>query len=354
MMTPLQSDIGAYMLAAVFPIIRFRELYNKLLSLKLINRSYRIVFLRKKVYFPINEPHELIIKEKGEIIEVPDGFFPIRPKKVLSLNQLEKKYGVPFPRSINIIGDIALLNYLPDPRYSEIVGQAIMLNYGVRAVFLKKMEIQDPYRIAHWEKIAGHGDTFTVHYENNHLFALDIAKVFFNPRLGGERHRVINQVKSYETVVDMFTGVGTFAIPMAKKCANTHAIDINPAAIEFAEINRTLNNVPKNKLVLYNRDAMEIALELRSIADRIIMNYPERSLDFLSSAINTLKPRGIIHLYLFSREETKNEAIEKARNRVMQVISDLVKSVKFIRMIASREVAPRKYLISMDLLIIKN
>lgn len=341
------------MLAAVFPIVRFREIYNRLLSMRIINRNYRIVFMKKMVYFPIIKPHELIIRESGEIIEVSNDFFPVRPKKVLSLNQLEKKYGIPFPKSINIIGDIALLNYLPDLKYSKIIGQAIMSNYGVRGVFLKKMETKDPYRIAQWEKIAGYGDTFTVHFENNHFFALDIAKVFFNPRLSGERLRVINQVKSFETVVDMFTGVGTFAVPIAKKCANTHAIDINPAAIEFAEINKILNNLPKDKLVLYNRDAMELASELRSIADRIIMNYPERSLDFLPSAISVLKQRGIIHLYLFARGKTKNKAIEKAKSNVIGTISDIIESIKFMWIAASREVAPRKYMVSMDLLITK-
>ena len=354
MMTPLQSDFGADMLAAVFPITLFRKASSRLMNHKLILREYRTVFLSKKVYFPISKAHELVTEIGGEIIEVPEDFFPIKPRKVLSLRQLEKKYGIPFPKSINIIGDIALLNYIPDPAYMNKIGQVIMSNYGVRAVFLKTMEIQDPYRIASWRRIAGYGDTFTVHYENGCMFALDVTRTFFNPRMGGERLRVISQVKSNEKVVDMFTGVGTFAIPMAKKCAYTHAIDINPAAIEFAEINMKLNNVPENKLILHNMDAMNAPKELGSFADRIIMNYPERSLKFLHAAISTLKPHGgIIHLYLFSRDKTRNAIIDTAKEKIVKNISHLVKAIKFLNIMASKEVAPRKFLVIIDLLVIK-
>lgn len=336
--------------AAAFPVTHFKKAFGRLTNKKLILKERRIVFLEEKVYFPLVKPDEEIMDLGGRILEVPDYFFPERPKKILSLTQLEKKLKIPFPKSINIIGDIALLNTIPDPKYLCKIGEAILTNYGVRAVFLKASEIEEPYRTAKWVRIAGHGDTFTVHIENKFAYALDISKVFFNPRLGGERLRVINQVQEDERIIDMFTGVGPFAIPMARKRALVHAIDINPDAIRYAKMNQEINNVPEEKLVLHNDDAKKVTMSLRQFASRIIMNYPEKSLEFLDSAIGSLKrDSGIIHLYIFWRERSRDKAIERVISELKKRVADKVTSYKVVYINASREVAPRKFMLSIDL-----
>ncbi len=338
------------MYAAIFPIILLRKAKSKLESLNLTLKDYKPVFLNEEVYFPIKEPNKVIYESGGRIDKVPSDFFPVRPRRVLSLSQLEKKYGIPFPKSVDIIGDIALLNYIPDPKFAKIVGEKIMSNFGVRAIFLKTSEMKDPYRIAKWKRIVGHGDTFTVHTENGCYYALDISKVFFNPRLGSERLRVINQVSKNEVVIDMFAGVGPFAIPIAKKGAKTHAIDINPYAINYAQINIKINDIPRENLFLYNRDAKEICKELYAVADRIIMNYPERSLEFIDVALNLLKPDGgIIHFYIFVRETSKKSAINSAIKKIIELLVDFNISIKVLNAMASREVAPRKFLVVLDL-----
>ncbi len=340
------------MLAAIFSILDIVRAETLLRSKGILHQAYKPVFLNYKVYFPIERSIPEITKFGGHVEEVDESFFPKRPRRVLSLPQLERVHGIRMPRSLSIVGDIILINEIPDPTRKKEVGDILSENYGVRAVFLKIREVSGKYRIAQWELLSGYGDTFTVHRENNFYFALDASKVFFNPRMGGERNRVIQLVKDNEVVIDMFTGIGPFAIPIAKKCAKVYAIDLNPSAIEFANLNANINKVSPNKLTIFHADAAEKVPELGPIADRIIMNYPEASINFLEPALMGIKrDGGIVHFYIFVREKSKEEDIKKAREIFYEKTVHIVRDYKILNAMASREVAPRKYMVVLDVFI---
>ena len=320
-------------------------------SKKVLNEEYRPVYLNFKVYFPIKKKISEIEKINGYVERVNEDFFPRKPRRVYSLSELEKLYNIQLPKSVSILGDIILLNEIPDKADEKTVGEIIRSNFGARAVFLKIKETSGDFRIANWKLIAGFGDTFTVHHENNFYFALDPSKVFFNPRMGSERNRVINATNSNETVLDMFAGVGPFSLPIAKKCAKVFAIDINPNAVQFMKINLKLNKVPAEKISILCGDAAKIAPKLERKADRVIMNYPEKAIDFITHAIQSIKLEGgIIHLYTFIRAKNKKNAIYLAKKELDNKIRNHVQTYKILWTGASREVAPRKYMVILDIL----
>jgi len=132
-------------------------------------------------------------------------------------------------------------------------------------------------------------NTTVVHREYGCEFALDLATVYFSPRLATERHRVAEQVSEAqrasesasgqgpradgEHAFDMFAGVGPFVIPFAKRGATCVGVDINAEAIDYLRENARRNGVA-DRVTAINDDVREVAAEYENWADRIVMNLP--------------------------------------------------------------------------------
>jgi len=256
------------------------------------------------------------------------------------------------PRSIDFVGDLAILE-IPEELepYKRLVGEAVLNVFKrVRSVLAKSSAVGGTYRLREYEVIAGSENTETVHREYGCIYHLDPRKVYFSPRLSYEHFRIASQVGEGETVIDMFAGVGPFSILIAKAHKNVlvYSIDINPNAIEYLTKNIYANDV-YGRVIPILGDAREIIRSrLRGVADRVIMNLPERAIEYIDAACSAIKPSGgIIHYYEFSEsphvtEDVKgriSEAIKGAGRRMEAILSE--RSVK--------EVAPFKWQIAIDI-----
>ena len=105
----------------------------------------------------------------------------------------------------------------------------------------------------------------------------------------------LRQSKEHELVLDMFAGVGPFAITLAPRCALVVAADLNPQAvllmIENIERNRVENVLP------LLADARRLERILPWKFDRIVMNLPLAGTEFLPEAFRLVRPGGTIHFY---------------------------------------------------------
>ena len=114
--------------------------------------------------------------------------------------------------------------------------------------------------------------------------------------------RVMKQVKKDELVIDMFAGVGPYAIVIGKntKARKVYAIDHNPKAIKYLKENITLNKLINVEALKGN--ALKLIKELPK-ADRIIMNAPrQNNQETLDIAKKRVKKGGIIHYYTTSED----------------------------------------------------
>ncbi|MCK4758263.1 MAG: class I SAM-dependent methyltransferase family protein [Thermoplasmata archaeon] len=215
------------------------------------------------------------------------------------------------PTSFDIIGDICIIKLgeelLP---YSNKIGEAVLdANTNIKVVALDS-GVKGEYRTRDLEIIAGENRTTTVHKEFGLRFEMDVDRMYFSPRLAGERKRISELVADGEVIIDMFAGVGPFSIMIAKH-ANPNiirAIDINPEAFRYLE-----KNLSKNKVeTVYpsQGDARDVIKGLAN-ADRIIMNLPHSSLYFLDTGLEILHPGGMIHLYLMAENSEIDEISEK-------------------------------------------
>ncbi|MHA1675694.1 MAG: class I SAM-dependent methyltransferase [Candidatus Njordarchaeales archaeon] len=342
------------MLAVRFPLEQIVKGKQILMMKKVLNKRFRYVISNYQVYFPVinlsSDQKEFIQSFGGEILEVDENFFPKKTIS-LSLKDLEKKYKKKLPKSVTILGDILLINQIEEDEKQDEIGEIFRRNFGVRAVFLKIKETGGEYRTAQWKRIAGFGSTLTIHKEGRYYFIVDVSKVFFNPRLGNERNRVISQIKGNEIVIDMFSGVGSFSIPIAKKASKVYAIDINPHAIDFLKMNMKINKVDPEKLIAIIGDSKREVPRFGAIADRIIMNYPEGSFEFIEAALRAINQKGVIHLYNFCRAYEKNEAINNTKELIEARLGKLVSSYKILFSRIVEDVAPRKFMVVNDIFV---
>jgi len=276
-----------------------------------------------------------------------------RPRSLLDVleNKLPPHLMASLPRAIDFVGEIAVVEIPPElERHKEMIGAAIMqVHKQVHTVLAKSSAVEGLYRLRAFEVLAGAGETATKHNEYGCTYHVDLAKAYFSPRLSHEHDRVASNVKEGETIVDMFAGVGPFAVLIAKRHerVRVYAIDVNPDAIRLLTRNLNENRVaPKVKPILGDADQI-IEERLSGIADRVIMNLPESAIEYVDSACEALKREGgIVHYYDFTN--TPNP-LETARVRLIEAVERTDRSIRrilFARKV--RAIAPYAWQVVVD------
>lgn len=197
--------------------------------------------------------------------------------------------------AFDLIGEIAITKIREEERAIELARSLILTHPNIKAVYLDR-GITGKYRLRDLKLLSGSEIYLTKYRENGIMFQIDVSKVYFSPRLATERMLVAKEVMDGETVIDLFAGVGPFALNIAKeRDANIIAIDSNPYAIELLHKNVANNNL-RGKITSYCADSAEKIVEFSGV-DRIIMNLPHEAFSFVTAAKKTLKTGGIINYY---------------------------------------------------------
>jgi tRNA (guanine37-N1)-methyltransferase len=202
----------------------------------------------------------------------------------------------PLPRH-ELVGGIAIMQD-DDPEGAE---RLLASRPSLHTVVIAQGEVHGEYRTREFRVLAGDYTTRTQMTEHGHTFAVDLSGAYFSARLSTERQRILAQVQGGEAVLDMFAGVGPFAITLAEKGALVVASDINPKAIALM-LENIVKNRTKNVLPVL-ADARHLDRILPWKFDRIVMNLPLAGTEFLPVAFRLCRPGGTIHFYsLVSRE----------------------------------------------------
>ncbi|MFW5957391.1 MAG: class I SAM-dependent methyltransferase [Natronomonas sp.] len=205
-----------------------------------------------------------------------------------------------FEPSYERLGDIVILDE-DDEERARAIAEAIMASdLPVKTVLDRASPIEGERRIRQWQHLAGDG-TETVHREYGCAFELDIAEVYFSPRLATERRRVTEQVADGERFFDMFAGVGPFVIPAALRGAEAVGVDVNEAAIDYLVRNADRNGVSDQVTAIYG-DVRDVE-GYDDWADRIVMNLPHSADEFLATAMELAGNACTIHYYDIQHED---------------------------------------------------
>jgi tRNA (guanine37-N1)-methyltransferase len=255
--------------------------------------------------------------------------------------------------SFDQIGDIIIVR-IPDSLLSKkkLIGETLLKQVKIaKSVFYQASAVEGDFRTRNLEILAGDNKTETEYKEFGCKFTVDVENAFFSPRLSTERERIANLVQDGETVVNMFAGVGMFSVMIAKKKKCTvYSIDINPIAAKLCEKNIKSNKIVGN-IISINGDALQIIQEqLQNKSDRTLMLLPERSDEFLESAINATKNGGVIHYYSHIHADKKSDAGKLSEEHYLQVtpVKSEILGSKIVR-----AVGPRYYQTVVDVKISK-
>ena len=233
----------------------------------------------------------------------------------------------------------------------------MQLHKNVKAVFRQSSAVGGEFRLRTLVYIAGEKRTVTKHMEHGCLFKVDLKKCYFSPRLSRERIRIARLIEPREVVVNMFAGVGSFSIIIAKHsdAKRIYSIDVNPTAVRFMQENVLLNRV-FNRVAPLKGDAKTIITEkLQKSADRVLMPLPEKAYEYLDSAIMALKPKGgWVHYYDFEHAGKDENPIDRAKAKVAQKLElmNVNFTVPFSRMV--RDTGPRWQQVVLDIQIQEN
>lgn len=266
---------------------------------------------------------------------------------------LSEEEGLELFSAFDQIGDIIIVR-IPDSLLSKkkMIGEALLENvHPAKSVFYQATPVEGDFRTRNLEILAGEDNTETEYKEYGCRFKVDVEKAFFSPRLSTERDRIAQMIQDGETMINMFGGVGMFSIIAAKKKKCTvYNIDLNPYAAKLCEENIRLNKLA-GKVISIQGDAAQVVKEqLQNAGDRTLMLLPERSDEFLDSAISATKSGGIIHYYSHQHADKRQDAVEVSKQHYMQV-TPVKSEIIGGRMV--RAVGPRYYQTVVDVRITK-
>lgn len=309
-----------------------------LIELGALDRHRKIASDEVYVYLPVLP--ELV--EKKLMIEISDyelvemEFEPEPP-----ITTPESILG--YQPSFEVVGDIAIV----EQEEAGKVANALMSTYKtLRSVITPISDVEGEFRTRRFRHVAGEERTVTVHKEHGLRYKVDLEGAYFTPRLGTERLRIAKQVVPGDFVLDMFAGVGPFALLLARRGARVVAIDKNPVAVKYLRENAALNRID---LEILEGDAGNLAKNYENIADHVIMNLPHTAHQFLIPAIQAAKNGGVIHYYAMSQDED----LYKDLNLIEEVVFQSRVKIDTIYKGVVRSYAPHRYNVVMDLRINK-
>ena len=148
----------------------------------------------------------------------------------------------------------------------------------------------------------------TVHRENGINFILNPEKIMISKGNISERGIPFLKLLRGKTILDMFSGIGYFSLPMAAKmnAVELTCTDINPTAIEYLHKSYMASKI-STKLEALNIDCRLIPPERKY--DIILMgNF--NSINYFPSALSHIEDRGQIILHYLSPTGTHSNHIE--------------------------------------------
>lgn len=241
---------------------------------------------------------------------------------------------------VDMIGDLAVIK-IPqgweDRKYE--IGEILLTRLNnINGVFRQTTPTSRGEKVRGIEWLAGKKGTVTTYREHGCTFRVDIATVYFSPRLSYERLRVARLAKKGEVVVNMFAGIGTFSIVMAKIAGShrVYSIDKNPESFNYMLENVARNGMNGTVIPIIG-DAKEAVADLVGLADRVLMPLPELAYEYLPYGLSCIKTRGWIHIYIHQPADTRSLAVKdsvvetrrriEGKERVYNISGRVVRSV---------------------------
>lgn len=323
------ASLGCRMrtMCVAVPKAHAEETRRRILAMGLLRRGVPVERDGETVFLPVTS--SVAIGYPTVERDVRAAPPPIRSYK--DIVQVPAELKPLLPTSFDVIGDIALVK-IPDELAAfdgDIAAAILRANSAVKVVAADG-GVKGDLRVRQIRILAGPDRTETVYREHGLSYRVDVARAYFSPRLGTERLRVAEQVQPGEVVVDLFAGVGPYAILIAKRRQPrvVYAFDANADAVRYME-----ENVRRNRTSCVEPrrgDALALLAAVES-PDRLIIDYPQDPEPAYRAAVSHVLPGGVVHYYRI----LESTVVEDRAERLVAAAKSADRSVEIL---AKREV----------------
>lgn len=302
---------------------------RRLIELNLLHRDVKVQRDEKHLYLPLKS------------VPIDDSFLPDHRIESIEFEEVSKivnvKEIIGYAPSFDVIGDIAILGASTQDPMAE--ADAILKSHKhIHAIFQSTAPITGEFRTRSLIHLRGERKTITTYREHGLVYRLDVAEVYFTPRLGSERERIADRIQS-GVVLDIFAGIGPFSILIGKRHPSVKviAVDKNRSAVQYLKENIRTNNRENVHPVL--ADSMMLPIRGDS-ADYVIMNLPHDAEKFLSEAFRVIRNGGIIYFYdITPEDDLYHESVET----IQTAGSSMECEVEVLRERVVRSYSPHHY-----------
>jgi tRNA wybutosine-synthesizing protein 2 len=238
------------------------------------------------------------------------------------------------PRGYQQLGTVLLVR-LPDELrpYFSVIGESWQEVLGARTVLRPRGPVEGDWRLPSVDVIAG-DDAETEVLEHGIRYRFDAEKVLFSRGNKIERALAGRLVRPGETVIDLFAGIGYFALPAAVHghAQTVIACEANPVSFRYLTENARRNRV-EHIIRPVAGDNRTVPLP-EGTADRIFLGYLPSSLPWIERALPLLRKKGgTMHVHLLAdvrggRERARDAVlaeVERGGGRVARIDSRKVK-----------------------------
>ncbi len=244
------------------------------------------------------------------------------------------------------VGDLAILEVDGSlAKKAKMLARMLLATHPAIKTVLKKGRHTGRYRTQRLMWLAGRNIRLTTHVESGVRLTVDVERVYFSPRLSGERLRIARLVKPGEAVLVMFSGAAPYPCIIAKhaQAARIVGVEHNPIGHRLG-----LRNIARNKLAhveLHCGDVRSVVPALSAAFDRIIMPLPQGAETFLETALAAAKPRAVLHIYQFCKED----AIAAQGADLCRAIRALGWAARVERAVRCGQQGPRQHRVCFDI-----
>jgi len=196
------------------------------------------------------------------------------------------------PSGYHRLGRVLVVQRPPSLRpYDSLLGEAWRQELGVETVLVKSGPIEGELRTPRLHRIAG-DETETEVVEYGVRWRFDAARIMFAAGNRTERRRAGRLVQPGESVIDLFAGIGYFAIPAALpgRASRVWAVEKNPLSVRYLRENAVLNGVG-SRLTVVAGDNRTVDLPVGTF-DRAFLGYLPSALPWVPRAVELVGPSG--------------------------------------------------------------
>ncbi|MCI4366477.1 MAG: class I SAM-dependent methyltransferase family protein [Thermoplasmata archaeon] len=219
------------------------------------------------------------------------------------------------------IGRVVLVRW-PEALRPEFPWLAKELAQAVRSEAVGRLAgpVEGERRLPKVERLLGESLETSV-LEDGLRYRFDAARILYSRGNNAERARWARLVRPGEHVVDLFAGIGYFALPAARhgRAADVIAIEENPVSFGYLA-----ENIARNHLEGVVRpilgDNRTVALP-EAAADRVVLGFLPDAVPWVGRAVGLLRPTGGgLHVHLLAgTRDGSGEGIERVRAEIERV-----------------------------------